>query len=100
MATDPVDEAEPEAESKIDRRVFLDGVPRRSDLRMGGAIILGWRAKPPLPLSEGQWEVECATLGTRRAHSVCGQLDLELHVLHGRTDLDELQYNTRVSVLY
>ena len=51
VATDPVDEAE--AESKIDRRVFLDGVPRRSDLRMGGATILGWRAK------KGQWEVEC-----------------------------------------
>ena len=48
---DPVDAAE--AESKVDRRVFLDGVPRRSDLRMGGATILGWRAK------KGQWEVEC-----------------------------------------
>ena len=51
VATDPVDAAE--AESKVDRRVFLDGVPRRSDLRMGGATILGWRAK------KGQWEVEC-----------------------------------------
>ena len=51
VATDPV--SEEEAESKIDRRVFLDGVPRRSDLRMGGATILGWRAK------KGQWEVEC-----------------------------------------
>jgi hypothetical protein len=51
VATDPVDAAE--AESKIDRRVFLDGVPRRSDLRMGGATILGWRAK------KGMWEVEC-----------------------------------------
>merc|ERR1712129_250592 len=50
-ATDPVNEAE--AESMIDRRVFLDGVPRRSDLNMGGATILGWRAK------KGQWEVEC-----------------------------------------
>ena len=36
VATDPVDEAE--AESMIDRRVFLDGVPRRADLRMGGAL--------------------------------------------------------------
>ena len=51
VATDPVDEAE--AESMIDRRVFLDGVPRRADLRMGGATILGWRAK------KRQWEVEC-----------------------------------------
>ena len=51
VAADPVDEAE--AESMIDRRVFLDGVPRRADLRMGGATILGWRAK------KRQWEVEC-----------------------------------------
>ena len=75
-------------ESKIDRRVFLDGVPRRSDLRMGGAIILGWRAKPPLPLSfaKGQWEVECATLGTRRAHS--GQLELHVIFMDARTSMN------------
>ena len=86
VATDPVDEAE--AESKIDRRVFLDGVPRRSDLRMGGAIILGWRAKPPLPLSEGQWEVECATLGTRRAHSVVSSTSSCMFFMDARTSMN------------
>eukprot|EP00320_Phaeocystis_rex_P019885 CAMPEP_0119096794 /NCGR_PEP_ID=MMETSP1178-20130426/173970_1 /TAXON_ID=33656 /ORGANISM="unid sp, Strain CCMP2000" /LENGTH=158 /DNA_ID=CAMNT_0007080697 /DNA_START=27 /DNA_END=503 /DNA_ORIENTATION=- len=51
VVTDPRSDAE--AKSMIDRRVFLDGVPRRSDLRCSGATICGWRAK------KRQWEVEC-----------------------------------------
>lgn len=41
------------AEAFIDRRVFLDGVPGRADLRMSTATIVGWRAK------KQQWEIEC-----------------------------------------
>ena len=41
------------AEAFFDRRVFLDGVPGRSDLRMSTATIVGWRAK------KQQWEIEC-----------------------------------------
>ena len=41
------------AEAFFDRRVFLDGVPGRADLRMSTATIVGWRAK------KQQWEIEC-----------------------------------------
>ena len=49
--TDPASDAA--AGALVERRVFLDGVPGRSDLRCSGATICGWRSK------KRQWEVEC-----------------------------------------